>query len=169
MQGNHPSPVYWNLLTHTVSVFILILCFQLSAVSPISGALSEFSSDNQVSSLWFTFLWIQATHIYINYIHGNKKKDKYLVIVCSLSLVYISFYGIDEPFHNEVALLFFISFLLFFFFRSRLASLTTLCMALLSLVLFKGYAPAELIFYSFSVIFNLLGHYRSIQLEDHSS
>ena len=163
LQGNHPSPVYWNLFTHTVSVFVLILCFQLSAVSPTDGALSEFSSYSQTNNLWFTFLWVQATHIYINYIQGNKKKDKYLAIVCSLSLAYISFYGIGECLHNEVALLFFASFLLFFSLRSKLASLTVLCLMLLSLVLFKGYAPAELIFYGFSVMFNLLGHCNSIR------
>jgi hypothetical protein len=143
---------------HTVSITLLILCFQLSSIEPSPVALSQFSIEPLTNTIWGTFLWIQAIRMY--------KQFGLQAIVCSLSLLYISLFGFEETLHNEVACLFFVSSLVLVFFRSIRDCLVILLCCSLALILKEGYLFAEITFFICMSVFNQLEQYRDTQLGD---
>jgi len=132
--------VYWNLIKNITSITLILLCFYLSELNVISGALSEFSYHYYANILWVILLWIQALSLALQY--------RYTIEgwVCSLSLLYISLYSFGEFLHNEVAVLFFLSSCVIAFRSSYKTGTGILLVSLPFLFLCEGYAMFELTF-----------------------
>lgn len=146
--------MFWNQFKNIASLVLIVICFILSDVNIFNGALSEFSAHNKSIIPWTITLHIQAVGFLVQY----KKIEAW---VCSLSLLYISLYGLGEFLHNEVAVLFFLSCLVLVFRYSYKTGTGILLISLSFLFLFKGYAMFELVFCVLVNAFIQQVHYRN--------
>jgi len=160
--------MYWISYLHITSLVLLYICFYYSNVNILDGALSEFSLNEDIKIVWTAFLWLQSISMFTITMCKIRSLSGYACgIISSLSLLYISFFGLGEGQHNAVAVLFFVSCLSLVFLSSPKIAKGMLLTSLLVLALDNGYALFETVFCLMTMAFSLQEHYKNTHTAYH--